>query len=85
MSANHRSPRREFLAKNPVPGPTEAGRWTARRKAQVVDAIRDGTLTLERACADFGLTREELEFWTQALARFGVEGLRQQKSVQYRP
>ena len=58
---------------NPPPG---TGRWTARRKAQVVDAVAAGGLTLEAACQAYELSPEELAAWKRALDRHGMEALK---------
>ncbi|GBD43056.1 hypothetical protein HRbin40_00519 [bacterium HR40] len=71
-----------------VPGPTgrpltladlpppDTRRWVARRKAEVVAAVRGGLLTFEEACARYGLTAEEFLSWERALDRYGLDGLR---------
>ncbi len=46
----------------PPPGTT---RWVIRRKAEVVAAVRGGLLSLEDACARYGLTEEEFELLAQ--------------------
>ncbi len=57
----------------PPPGTT---RWVARRKAQVVEAIQSGRLSLDEAWRRYRLSVEEFGAWKRALYRFGVEGLR---------
>ncbi|HEX8667147.1 MAG TPA: DUF1153 domain-containing protein [Allosphingosinicella sp.] len=56
-----------------LPPPTT--RWVARRKAQVVEAVRQGRLTLDEALARYRLTLEEFASWQQALRRHGLRGL----------
>jgi hypothetical protein len=56
--------------------PANTRRWVIRRKAEVVNAVRAGLLTLEEALARYGLTREEFESWRGAFARHGLAGLR---------
>jgi Protein of unknown function (DUF1153) len=48
-----------------LPRPT--GRWTIRRKAVVVAAVRTGMITLEKACERYELSVEEfLTWWSRA-------------------
>lgn len=61
------------LADLPPMGTT---RWVARRKAQVVAAVRGGLLSLEQASERYALTAEEFMSWRNAVDRFGLAGLR---------
>ena len=61
------------LADLPPQGTT---RWVARRKAQVVAAVRGGLLSLEQASERYELTAEEFMSWRNAVERFGLQGLR---------
>lgn len=56
--------------------PTGAVRWVARRKEQVVKAVRNGVLTLEDACARYALSAEEFGTWQVRYDRDGIRGLR---------
>jgi hypothetical protein len=56
--------------------PTGTTRWVARRKAQVVAAVRGGLLSLEQASERYALTAEEFMSWRNAIDRFGLAGLR---------
>ena len=48
-----------------LPPPT--GRWTIRRKAVVVAAVRTGRITLQKACEWYELSVEEfLTWWSRA-------------------
>ena len=44
-----------------LPPPT--GRWTIRRKAAVVAAVRTGMITLQKACERYELSVEEFVTW----------------------
>ena len=55
--------------------PRETVRWIARRKAEVVAAVRGGLLSFGDACERYALTSEELITWQQALERSGMNGL----------
>ena len=46
-------------------------RWTARRKAEVVSAVRGGLLTPAEVCARYRLATEELDAWQSAVERGG--------------
>ena len=64
--------------------PPDTIRWVARRKAEVVAAVRGGLLSLEEACARYGLTTEELLSWERAVERHGLPGLRATRIQHYR-
>src|SRR3954466_5274612 len=51
-------------------------RWGARRKAQVVAAVREGRLGFEDACRRYNISHEEYASWERAIDRHGVRALR---------
>jgi hypothetical protein len=51
-------------------------RWTIRRKAALIEAIRRGGITLEQARRLYALSVEEIRSWERQLERHGVHGLR---------
>jgi hypothetical protein len=51
-------------------------RWTIRRKAALLGAIRSGGITLEQARRLYALSVEEIRSWERQLERHGVHGLR---------
>lgn len=56
--------------------PPDTQRWVARRKAEVVAAVRAGLLTLEQACQRYNLSSEEFHTWEAAIDKHGLGGLR---------
>jgi hypothetical protein len=56
--------------------PPSTTRWVARRKAQVVAAVRDGVLTFEDACRRYNISPEEYLSWERAIDRHGPGALR---------
>lgn len=56
--------------------PSDTTRWVARRKAEVVAAVRGGLLSLNEACVRYGLSIEEFVSWQRNVERYGLEGLR---------
>jgi hypothetical protein len=56
--------------------PAGTMRWVARRKAEVVAAVKGGLLSIEEACARYDLSIEELMLWESTVARAGMPGLR---------
>jgi transposase-like protein len=60
----------------PEAPPPGTRRWTARRKARVVDAVAAGWLTLEAACRAYDLSPDELAAWKRALDCYGMEALK---------
>ena len=69
-----------------LPGlpPAETRRWSSRRKAAVVIAIRGGVLSSQEACKRYMLSLEELAAWEAALDRNGIPGLRVTRLQIYR-
>jgi hypothetical protein len=59
-------------------------RWVARRKAEVVAAVRGGLLSLEDACKRYNLTVDEFLAWHHQIDRHGLPGLRATKLQDYR-
>ena len=65
----------KILTLNDLP-PPETKRWVARRKAEVVAAVRAQLLTLEEACKRYNLSTEEFVGWEAAIDKHGLGGLR---------
>jgi len=65
----------------PPPG---TSRWVVRRKAEVVSAVNGGLLTVDEACARYGLSLEEFAGWQRAVDRSGMPGLRVTRIQHYR-
>ena len=59
-------------------------RWVVRRKATVVAAVRNGSLSLQEACRRYKLSVEEFLAWQRAIDRHGVPGLRVTRLQVYR-
>lgn len=68
-------PKGNVLTRDNLP-PSHTLRWVAWRKAEIVTAVRAGLLTLEEACARYTLTADELQGWSEAYARHGLNGLK---------
>jgi hypothetical protein len=66
-----------------LPSP-DTRRWVVRRKAVVVQAVRNGTITLQEACRRYSLSVEEFLAWQQAIERYGIPGLRVTRLQIYR-
>src|SRR5215467_3649866 len=64
--------------------PSDTKRWVARRKAVVVDAVRNGAISLEEACRRYELSIEEFLAWQRAIESHGVAGLRVTRLQIYR-
>ena len=63
---------------------TTIRRGTIRRKAALLEALRSGALTLERASQRYALSLEELRAWERDLERYGLYGLRATRLQIYR-
>lgn len=70
------------LADLPRPG---TQRWVARRKAEVVAAVRGGLITLQEACLRYRLSVDEFRSWERLLEAHGVAGLKITQTRRYRP
>ena len=64
--------------------PAETRRWSSRRKAAIVIALRAGVLNRQEACARYRLSLEELDAWETALDQNGIPGLRVTRLQIYR-
>ena len=64
--------------------PSDTKRWVIRRKAAVVNGVRDGLLTLEQACERYDLTVEEFMSWQRLIDEHGVRALRVTRLQDYR-
>ena len=73
----------KLLTLNDLP-PPETQRWVARRKAEVVAAVRAGLLNLDEACARYNLSTEEFMGWEAAIEKHGLGGLRGTRIQQFR-
>ena len=66
-----------------LPSP-DTKRWVVRRKAVVVHAVRNGSISLQEACRRYRLSVEEFLAWQRAIDRYGVPGLRVTRLQIYR-
>jgi hypothetical protein len=66
-----------------LPSP-DTKRWVVRRKAVVVQAVRNGMISLQEACRRYNLSVEEFLAWQQAIERHGIPGLRVTRLQIYR-
>jgi len=64
--------------------PPETRRWVIRRKAQIVEAVRHGVISLEAACERYALSLEEFLSWERLIDSHGVDGLRVTRLQSYR-
>ncbi len=66
-----------------LPSP-DTRRWVVRRKAVVVHAVRNGSISLQEACRRYCLSVEEFLAWQRAIDRYGIPGLRVTRLQIYR-
>jgi transposase-like protein len=64
--------------------PPNSKRWTIRRKAAILAAVRAGQITVEEACRRYQLTEEEFLAWQRAFEAHGLPGLRVTHLQKYR-
>jgi Protein of unknown function (DUF1153) len=64
----------------PFPGQ----RWTVRRKATVIEAVRRGWISIDELTRRYHLSIDEFVAWERDLNRYGVAGLRTTRFQIYR-
>ena len=64
--------------------PPSTKRWVARRKAEVVSAVRGGLLSLQDACRRYSLSEDEYRSWEQLIDDHGLKGLHTTRIQMYR-
>lgn len=64
--------------------PPLAERWTTRRKAAVIEAVRGGWVPIEEVCRIYELSVDEFLAWERDIDRYGVPGLRVTRYQIYR-
>jgi len=64
--------------------PRPSQRWTVRRKAAVVEAVRGGWMPIEEACDLYNISVDEFLAWERDLDRYGIHGLRTTRYQIYR-
>jgi hypothetical protein len=64
--------------------PPDTKRWVPRRKAVIVNAVGNGTISLEEVCRRYELSVEEFLIWQRAIETHGVPGLRVTRVQIYR-
>jgi hypothetical protein len=64
--------------------PSPDGRWTVRRKAEVVRAVRGGWVPIDEVCRRYGISADEFVAWERDLDRYGIPGLRTTRYQIYR-
>lgn len=64
--------------------PLSGQRWTVRRKATVIQAVRGGWVPIEEVCEAFGISVDEFLAWERDIDRHGVHGLRTTRFQIYR-
>ena len=64
--------------------PRPRQRWTVRRKAAVIEAVRGGWVPLNKVCRLYNLSVDEFQAWERDIDRFGIHGLRTTRLQIYR-
>lgn len=64
--------------------PRDTQRWVTRRKAEVVNAVHNGVITLDDACERYNLSQEEFLSWESLVKKHGLRGLRVTQAHRYR-
>ncbi|QJE72621.1 DUF1153 domain-containing protein [Aerophototrophica crusticola] len=82
--AQHRGPARPTLLTLEDLPPPDTRRWVTRRKAEVVEGVRQGLITREEALARYQLSEEEFQSWERLIDRHGVSALRVTRLQDYR-
>jgi hypothetical protein len=73
----------DFLAQVPeLPKPRQ--RWTVRRKAAVIEAVRGGWMPIEEVVELYNISVDEFLTWERDMDRHGMHGLRTTRYQIYR-
>ena len=64
--------------------PRPAQRWTVRRKAVVIQAVRGGWVPIEDVCELYDISADEFVAWERDIDRYGTPGLRTTRVQIYR-
>ena len=64
--------------------PSRSQRWTVRRKATVIEAVRAGWVPIEDVCELYNLSVDEFLAWERDIDRYGVPSLRATRFQIYR-
>jgi hypothetical protein len=64
--------------------PLLSRRWTVRRKAAVIEAVRGGWVPIEEASRLYNLSVDEFLAWERDIDRHGIHGLRSTRYQIYR-
>ena len=64
--------------------PSTRQRWTVKRKAALIEAVRGGRVAIDEACQRYNLSVDEFVAWERDLDRYGVHGLRSTRYQIYR-
>jgi Protein of unknown function (DUF1153) len=56
--------------------PARPVRWLPQRKAEILSAVRRGSISLDQACAIYDLSIEEFMTWQLGNTLYGLAGLR---------
>jgi|SRR6516225_6810271 hypothetical protein len=73
----------QFTTDIDLPSPATK-RWVPRRKAMIVEAVRQGAISLEKVCCRYQLSVEEFRSWQRTIETHGVPGLRSTRLQIYR-
>ena len=65
-----------------LPAPDQ--RWTVRRKAAVIEAVRGGWVPIEEICELYNISVDEFLTWERDMDRHGMHGLRTTRYQIYR-
>jgi hypothetical protein len=64
--------------------PSLGQRWTVRRKAAVIEAVRGDWVPIEEICRLYTLSVDEFLAWERDIDRHGIHGLRTTRFQIYR-
>lgn len=71
------------ITRDTLPAP-DTVRWNARRKAELLLAIRAELLSLREAIDLYQLSSEEIMGWSRLFERHGLDGLKTTKAQNFR-
>ena len=64
--------------------PRPSQRWTVRRKAAAIEAVRGGWVSIDEICELYNVSVDEFLAWERDIDRYGIHGLRTTRYQIYR-
>lgn len=74
----------EAITRDTLPAPGWRGRWTIRRKIELLAAVNGGVVSELEAFIWYGLSASELEAWRRHTLKAGLDGVSSTRNQKHR-